>query len=388
MTEIPLKINIRYMITKNINVSDGLANGVSGILKHITFKKKRWSTSPKTLWFDFQSKRIGNNMKSNFLERMKKEKIELNLVPIEATRIDEFGRNEAYKISRKQFPIAPAEAITVHKSQGCTYKKICVDLTQSSFINTSMVYVAYSRVSSLEGLYIIDRVTIPSFNKSGALDELEKLRNSRQLKLSYDRYIIGDEFKIIYQNVNSLYAKLQYIVCDNWYKQGDMLVFTEIYTKPKHTQLEIPGYTILYRHDSNENQSGIIVYIKDSLYNKYKDLKFTSNIESGGKRGAKYHLILLHFCFNEINIITGYESPLTPMKIFENHLIKWFTSRKKIISSSSAKAALLGDFNENTIDDDSSLAKFLSQFGLFKVLKDEVTTNNDTYSNRLQFFKR
>ena len=39
MTEIQFKINVRYMITKNIYVSDGLANGTSGILKQITFER-------------------------------------------------------------------------------------------------------------------------------------------------------------------------------------------------------------------------------------------------------------------------------------------------------------------------------------------------------------
>lgn len=119
-TGIGLKINIRYIITKNINVSDGLANGVTGILKDITFVTKNDKQVPKTLWFDFELKKIGIAMKSNFSEKMKKDNIESHLVPIEKVSIQAFGKNEFYTITRKQFPVSPAEAMTVHKSQGCT----------------------------------------------------------------------------------------------------------------------------------------------------------------------------------------------------------------------------------------------------------------------------
>ena len=52
-----------------------------------------------------------------------------------------------------QFPIRLAWAMTIHKSQGQTYESVALDLTTSTFAPGQM-YVALSRCTSLEGLYL------------------------------------------------------------------------------------------------------------------------------------------------------------------------------------------------------------------------------------------
>ena len=63
------------------------------------------------------------------------------------------------KISRTQFPLDVAETLTVRKSQGGTYRKILLDLAGSRgakdhTLTRPMMYVAYSRSTSAQGLYI------------------------------------------------------------------------------------------------------------------------------------------------------------------------------------------------------------------------------------------
>ena len=52
-----------------------------------------------------------------------------------------------------QFPLRLAWGVTIHKSQGKTYERAVVDLGQRSFA-PGQTYVALSRISALEGLYL------------------------------------------------------------------------------------------------------------------------------------------------------------------------------------------------------------------------------------------
>lgn len=55
--------------------------------------------------------------------------------------------------SYTQFPIRPAWAITVHKSQGQTFEKVAIDLGGGTFAH-GQAYVALSRATSLDGLVL------------------------------------------------------------------------------------------------------------------------------------------------------------------------------------------------------------------------------------------
>ena len=71
-------------------------------------------------------------------------------------------------ITRTQFPLRPAAATTIHAGQGSTFDEICMDMDLSSsptfMTETGLAkyyicythYVAASRVTSLEGLHIIN----------------------------------------------------------------------------------------------------------------------------------------------------------------------------------------------------------------------------------------
>jgi ATP-dependent DNA helicase PIF1 len=52
-----------------------------------------------------------------------------------------------------QFPLRLAWAVTIHKSQGKTYERAIIDLGERSFA-PGQTYVALSRISELEGLYL------------------------------------------------------------------------------------------------------------------------------------------------------------------------------------------------------------------------------------------
>jgi hypothetical protein len=80
-----------------------------------------------------------------------------------------------FVIKRRQLPIVECESMTIHKSQGQTYEKCAVDI--SRVLAPSLLYVALSRVTTLEGLFLFGRSSI---YEKWTNERLEIERKSRE----------------------------------------------------------------------------------------------------------------------------------------------------------------------------------------------------------------
>jgi hypothetical protein len=114
-----LRINTQVMVTANLDIEKGIANGTRGVVKELN-----------NAWV----------------------KIALKDGNVYKVRRFTFETSNS-RIGRKQFPLILAWAITIHKSQGQTIDFAEVDLGSRIFAN-GQAYVALSRVRSLNGLYI------------------------------------------------------------------------------------------------------------------------------------------------------------------------------------------------------------------------------------------
>ena len=95
------------------------------------------------------------------------------------------GRNRTAQVVRKQFPLRPAAAKTIHRSQGDTKTKIVANFDTRRAI-PHIHYVGLSRVTTIEGFNITDlcESKIHVAVNPDVKAEMQHLRTERRVKLS------------------------------------------------------------------------------------------------------------------------------------------------------------------------------------------------------------
>ena len=81
-------------------------------------------------------------------------------------------------VIRKQFPLCLSYRITIHKSQGLSLQRAIMDIGNSIF-NCGQAYVALSRVTSSEGLHLIN------FDPSSVTADEKAIREYNRLRSKY-----------------------------------------------------------------------------------------------------------------------------------------------------------------------------------------------------------
>ena len=131
------------MVIKNLG--DGIVNGSIGRIHSFDFDERGKIKAAFVIFLDPNSGRPFQDPNRD-----------------NAVRIDQYSQEYHYKsrrLCRKQLPLIPAWAVTIHKAQGISVNSAVVNIGRSIFAH-GQVYVALSRIRKIEGLHITDAMPI------------------------------------------------------------------------------------------------------------------------------------------------------------------------------------------------------------------------------------
>ena len=289
-----LKIGAQIMLTANANIEDRLANGLVG--KVMQFKVVNEVTVIYVKLNDTNSGLM--TMQSDCLAHQQ------HWVPIRKSVV--WSKKNKFQpcIKRTQFPLALSWACTAHKVQGLSLDEgvISFDLHCQKCFNSGQMYVALSRITSMDRMYLVGNYSKKEIKQnSSAKKEYQRLRCESKLATLPFISVSEITLHITLLNVQSLRKHYKDIMKDTHLLGNDVLCLTE-------TQLQID-------EDTSYIESSLQKHFKihfNSNENKYRSIAFChSNFVS----------LLTYEDHNGISILTVtkpkfYEYPITVALVY------------------------------------------------------------------------
>lgn len=223
-----LQVDAEYFVSTNIDVADGLFNGASGALKLIEYGTTRNRVrTPKRAWVDFRNPLTGLSKKALWKNYQTRKKIDTRLVPIEriTRNLSHAEKNKGLEIVRSQIPLVAANGMTIMKAQGSSlpFVVVCVKRSRNREgkllprLSRELLYVACSRCTSLQGLFIDGEFEPPRCpgTNDPVTKEMERLRkNPLEMTLKFLQDIADDMIKIYFHNIQSFIAHQNDLTAD------------------------------------------------------------------------------------------------------------------------------------------------------------------------------
>ena len=342
----PVTIGAKYDLTTNINVIDGMPNGADCVVQKVDYRVIN-STRPSIIWVSFQDSDIGHNQRNEFAHLFT-DNIDKTWTPIlEITRQFKISKKHQYQILRRQYPLRPATAKTIHRSQGHTLNEAVVDLPSSK--RQHMHYVALSRVKNSSALHIINLNENKICVNENVREEMSRLRKQSLVPSLQFLYNANHcvRLKVLFHNVRSLHLHFDDVVSDYNVQASNINIFAEtrLCSADHHTSYEMADFT-LFRNDFNTSTSvrssyGIAVYIKSNIH--CATTPFSSNFNN-----IEITVSVLNDPLPNLHVIGIYRSKnkASHQKLIEtmNYLLD------TLIPNTETPALILGDLNVNLME--------------------------------------
>ena len=264
--ELNIKVGARVMITTNIDVSDGLTNGVMGSIVDIVKDEKKLNV--KVILVKFDNRDVGQSARSNSLYKH----INSDAVPIVQLQVSfQINSSSSCSASRLQFPLRLCWGVTIHKCQGLTLEEIVVDMTPTKGrYYPGQAYVAFSRVKKLEGLHIVNYTRSQIKISPNVEEEMEKLQMNCLPQIPKHFFEIERAHaKLLHINIGNLHRKIVDMKCDKLLKSADVICINETHLSKNDslepTMLDLAQDTQIYRKDRNSYGGGVAILIHKKL---------------------------------------------------------------------------------------------------------------------------
>ena len=371
--ELQVGIGLKYEIALNINTADGLTNGACCIVKsvHVPPNKK----ARGVIWVEFEDKNIGK-ITRNQHRNVSTLHIDPTWTPImPETRKFAVGKNN--EVTRTQFPLRPASAKTVHRSQGDTVSEIVIDFTGRSQMHIH--YVAMSRVREFQNLHLLNFEPQKIKVSDDVKIEMARLRqqpySAKQIQLNG----ITAHLKIAYINAQSLHKHRLDVAQDHNMTSVDILICAETRYQESDTNAdtEIPGFSC-FRNDAEKKGAqrpvyGLAIYYKPDLM-KHSPVKTNKN-------GVEMQVCTVKTAPKETKIVSVYKLPAVTLKSLQDALFSVIRQHIK----ANETFILIGDFNIDVLNPNllyEQLQEFMTDVGLKQHIN-EYTTDMRTAIDHL-----
>ncbi|RXN32331.1 replicase helicase endonuclease [Labeo rohita] len=266
---IEVAVGVRVMVTRNLDVEDGIVNGCFGKIANIVTKTKDGVATVQMLGLQLDNPNAGQK------HRKKVGGEEDVLVYIE--RSEENLRKGAV---RRQFPIKLAYACTAHKVQGMTMQSAVVSLKK--IFEPGMAYVSLSRTTSLHGLHITDfddkkiyadpeiTASLHTMRRAPVEEIMPLLQHVRENRQEHT-------LTIVHHNTEGLGPHIEDIRCHHELQHADILCLTETHLTGSSTSsdLQLEGHNLFTRNRhvsysthqeiGKKNGGGVAIYCKEHI---------------------------------------------------------------------------------------------------------------------------
>ena len=361
--------NAFVRLTSNIDVADGLANGVRGIINNIVMNDQQCVTA---ILVRFDDKHVGAKAKA--LSQYKSQ--HPDAVPIYRHGVPFQHKN--ITIFRSQSPLVLAWASIIHSVQGLTVDRIVVDL--SKIFAAGQAYVALSRVKTLEGLQILNYKRTAFRIDMRVEQEMVRLQ-SKMISFKWPMILTlpaTQWIKIIHLNIRGYLHHINDLKQDNIICSSDIICLTETHLRKSdvlHLNSQPNKHYTQYRKDrfAGVDKGGIIMFINPNINSTCLNI----NIPQLEFLAATTSLTPE----NKLIIITIYRRPNTISIQRFIQLLQKLLSNPILVQK---KIVILGDFNEDLTDNKTSICNFFQQHG-FKQLIHQVTTNQGSLLDHIYF---